>query len=123
MNPKPWFVLAAVCTAAALALWIATDRHAYTKFEVVERVEVPVPEDDLLAGTGFYEGGVQVSTERRKEFHLGLLPTPAGLVDKHWLSVPTLAVPPWVVAMVLMFAQRRRRRRRRAARSPSQQGG
>lgn len=101
-----------VATIATLAVWITTGRNYYTKFEVVERVEVSADPDDPLAGTGFYddeEPGYE--TVRRGEFHLGLLPTPQGLLDKHAVSVVSILVPAWAVCLVLLWRFGRRRGR------------
>ncbi len=108
MNRKFPLLAAALVTLAAFAAWLATDRHAYTKFEVVERVEVPVAAGDPLAAAGFYEDGKNVQTVRRPEFHLGLLPTPQRLLDKHIVSVLTIAAPAWMVTAVLLWPRRRR---------------
>ena len=104
-------IVAIVDTVGALGVWVATDRHAYTKFEVVEQVEVPVNPDDPLAEAGFYEGGSNYETVRRKEFHLGLLPVPLGLFDKHIVSVATFTAPAWL-AVALAFVWKLRRRKR-----------
>ncbi len=101
-------VLAAVITIGTLVIWLATDRHYYTKFEVVEKVAVPVAEDDPLAGTGFYEDDSVEKTVRRDEFHLGLLPTPQGLLDKHVLSVVSILAPTWSLCLALLWWLRRR---------------
>jgi len=106
-------LLGVVTTIASLAVWAATDRHYYTKFRVVEEVERQVDTDDPFANTGLYEEG-QTETVARDEFHLGLLPTPQGIFDKHAMSVLTFAAPPWVVAGALAFVARRQRRQAEA---------
>lgn len=108
--------VALLATFIALGVWAATDRHSYTKFEVVEQVEAQASEDDPFAGTGFYEeedGSTARETVKRDEFHLGLVPTPQGLFDKHMISVATIAAPFWalfVVALVAMWWMNRRGR-------------
>jgi hypothetical protein len=97
-------------TLASLAVWAATGFHFYTKFEVVKKVEVPVEPDDAFAQTGFYEKGTETKTVTAEEFHLGLLPTPQSLFDKHMLSVVSLVLPAWGVAGILTWLNRRRRR-------------
>ena len=104
-------VLAVVVTIGTVVTWLATDRHYYTKFEVVEKVKVPVAEDDPLAGTGFYEGQSSEKVVTRDEFHLGLLPTPQGLFDKHILSVASLVGATWGLCLPLLWWLRRRRRK------------
>ncbi len=39
-------VLAAIVTIGTLATWLATGRHYFTKFEVVEQIQVSVAADD-----------------------------------------------------------------------------
>lgn len=100
-------VVASLVTLGGLLAWIATDRHTFTKFEVVEWVEAPLPDDDPFREAGLYDGGVRRSVERRPEFHLGLLPAPRGLLDRHVLSVATFAVPAWLLALALAWRARR----------------
>ena len=90
-------LIAAILTGAALLTWTATGRHAYTKYQVVERVEVDIPEDDPLAQAGFYDGSAEVQIVRRDEFHMGLFPVPQGLFDKHMVSVVTVVLPVWIL--------------------------
>ena len=101
---------AVVLSLAATAVWGLTGRHYYTKFQVVERVEVPIDPADPLAAAGFYDDNVREETVRRDEFHLGLLPTPSGIFDKHVVSVATLVGPPWLATAVALWLSRRRRR-------------
>ena len=63
---------------------------------------------DPLAAAGFYDGDAVTRTESRDEFRLGLLPTPAGLLDKDALSVATLAAPLWVLGIAAAWFGRRR---------------
>ena len=102
-------VLALAITLAALATWGLTGRHYYTKFEVVEKIAVQVDEDDPLAGTGFYDEDGLEETVHRDEFHLGLLPTPQGLLDKHLLSVSTVVGTTWGLWAVFAWWLPRRR--------------
>ena len=102
---------AIISTAGALAAWAGTGMHHYTKYKVVETVEEEIPADDPLAGTGFYDGSTQQKTVERDEFHLGLLPTPQGLFDRHILSVATIVVPFWGFFGLLAWRSRRRGRR------------
>jgi hypothetical protein len=106
----PLLALALVVTSVTLIAWMSTGRHSYTKFEVVKREAVQVEEDDPLAGTGFYDEASTQMTVRRDEFHLGLLPTPQRLLDKHVLSVVSILVPTWGVCLPLIWWQSRRRR-------------
>jgi hypothetical protein len=103
-------VLIAV-TAAAIALvvtWQATGGDWYTKYEVIEQVESTPDPNDPLAAAGFYDGVSMTKTERRNEFRLGLLPTPSGILDKHALSVASVAGPLWIIGLVVVLRQRRR---------------
>ena len=95
-------------TIMAVGLWLVTDAHWYTKYQVVERTQQAVDPDDLLAGTGFYDDEIVETTLHKDEFHLGLLPTPQGVFDKHALSVVTIAAPFWAW---FLFAFRRAHRR------------
>lgn len=101
-------VLAALITLATLTTWQMTGGDYYTKFEVVEQVKTPVDQNDPLAAAGFFEGASQTKTVTRQEFHLGLLPTPSGLLDKHALSVASIVSPFWLVAFGLVWWKRRR---------------
>jgi hypothetical protein len=103
--------LAALVTLAALITWQATSGDYYTKFEVIEQVETPVDQNDPLAAAGFYEDASQTKTVTRREFHLGLLPTPSGLFDKHAVSVVSIVAPVWLVALGFVWWRRRRLRR------------
>jgi hypothetical protein len=108
--PLRLIALAVIVSSLTLVTWMATGRHSYTKFEVVERVEVPVDASDPLAGTGFYDDASTQTTVKRDEFHLGLLPTPQGLLDKHALSVVSILAPTWGVCLPLIWWLSRRRR-------------
>jgi hypothetical protein len=104
-------VLAAVVTLATLITWQMTGGDYYTKFEAVEQVETPVDQNDPLAAAGFYEGMSQKQTVTRREFRLGLLPTPSGLLDKHLISVVSIVSPAWVIAIAFVWRGRRRSQR------------
>ena len=67
--------------------------------------------DDPLAGTGFYDDARIETIERRDEFHLGLLPTPQGLLDKHILSVASILGPTWALPLFLLWVRTRRQKR------------
>ena len=98
-------------TAVAIALvvtWQATGGDWYTKYEVVEQVESKPDPNDPLAAAGFYDGVSMTTTERRNEFRFGLLPTPSGILDKHALSVASVAGPLWIIGLVVVLRQRRR---------------
>jgi hypothetical protein len=118
MNPKTIALIIALpllFTAAAVILWARTDYHAYTKYQVVERVPVE-PADDIFAATGLFDsadGAPAFRTVQRDSFHFGLLPTPQGLLDKHVFSVLTIAGPPWAIAFGIIgwLVWRRRRSR------------
>ena len=112
-SAKIILAVAVLALVGSLSLWIATDRHSYTKFRVKEQVESKVDSDDPLADTGFYDGGVKEEVVTRDEFHLGLLPTPKGLFDKHALSVASISGPPWLLVVLSAFLSRRRTRRNR----------
>ena len=92
--------------------WLATGRHYYTKFEVIERIETEDADDDLFADTGLYDEGSRQRTVRRTEFHLGLIPTPAALVDKHLLSVASILLVTWSLAVTSVWWTSLRRRLR-----------
>lgn len=85
-------------TVAMLVAWQATGGDAYTKFTVVERVEVRSDADDPLAETGMFDDAQpRYESVRRDEFRLGLLPTPQGLFDKHAISVASVVGPVWAL--------------------------
>lgn len=104
----------AAITLAAGGLWLATGRDAYTKFTLVERIEVDAANqaDDIFAQAGVLDENEPVyETVRREAFHFGLLPTPQGLFDKHMFSVASVVVPAWALgAMAFALAGARLRR-------------
>jgi len=100
-----------VVTLASLVTWQATGGDYYTKFEVVEEVESPIDPNDPLAEAGFYDDGVHKETIVKKEFRLGLLPTPQGVFDKHAISVLSIVSPTWGFTLLFFFFAIRRRRR------------
>lgn len=93
-------------TLGAVITWQATGGDYYTKFEVVEQIERLPDADDPLAGTGFYDDEKVVETVTRKDFRFGLLPTPAGLFDKHILSVVSISLPFWILAVGVIWFTR-----------------
>lgn len=113
---KSIIILAIVVTVASLVTWQATGGDWYTKFKVVEQVEVKPDPTDPLAAAGFYDGDTVTRTETRDEFRLGLLPTPSGLLDKHALSVATLTGPLWVLGLAAFWFGRRRMKLQAGAR-------
>jgi hypothetical protein len=97
MTRSRLLILAILVTAATLVLWLSTGGHWYTKYQVIEQVEMTIDPDDPLALAGFYdEGTIELRTETRDGFYFGLLPTPRGLIDKHMLSVLSIAAPFWL---------------------------
>jgi hypothetical protein len=96
-------------TAILLVLWQATGGDYYTKYQVVEQVQKTVDPDDPLAAAGFYEGGTRTETVVRDEFRFGLLPTPRDILDKHSLSVVSIASPAWLVALFAVWRGRLRK--------------
>jgi len=107
MLTRALLILAILVTITTLATWLATGRDYYTKYQVVEEVEVEVQADDPLANTGFFDeaedGGpaTETRTETRDAFRFGLLP--AGQVDKNFFSVLTLAGPAWALAVLAVL--------------------
>lgn len=96
-------------TLVVLAVWLGTGADAYTKFTVVEQRPRVIDENDPLAATGFYDDDAEnLETVRRDEFRLGLLPTPQGLLDKHALSVASLAGPVWAGALLGLWLTRKK---------------
>ena len=95
-------------TAFVLGLWLVTGRHAYTKFEVVEKAAVEVSTSDPLAATGFYDDGQAEVVVHKKSFHLGFLPTPRGLLDKHAFSVVSVLGPTWGLFIGVWCLDRRK---------------
>ena len=105
-----FLIVSLVVTAAALITWRATGGDYYTKFQVVEQVVRVIDPNDPLAGTGFYDGDLSKETVTRDEFRFGLLPTPAGLFDKHAASVVSIVLPFWVATIGVVWFSRRRRK-------------
>ncbi len=101
-------IAVAVVAIALVVTWQATGGDWYTKYEVIEQIESTPDPNDPLAAAGFYDGGSMTKTERRSEFRLGLLPTPSGILDKHALSVASVAGPLWILGLVVVLRQRRR---------------
>ena len=100
-------------TIVSFAVWAVTGFHWYTKYQVVEIIEKEAPaEDDIFAETGLYDGETLTETVQKDEFHLGLLPTPQGILDKHALSVGSVVGPAWLLSGVVLFINRRKNRPR-----------
>ena len=110
--------LSAVGTLVTLTVWLSTGRHYFTKFSVVERVETQIDPSDPLAQAGFYDHSSRTQTVQRDEFHLGLLPVPQGLFDKHAVSVVSITLPMLGISALFLW---RAGRRGRAQPTPSNQ--
>lgn len=108
MAKKALLTAAVAMTIVVLTTWQATGGDWYTKYEVVEQVTINPDANDPLAAAGFFDDAGETMTVRRSEFHLGLLPTAAGLIDKHALSVTTSLIPLWVVVLASLWLGRRR---------------
>ena len=121
--PRALLSLAVIATSGAVILWWATGRHAITKYRVIERVRLQVDPDDPFAATGFYDGEGRVGFVGKDEFHLGIFPEPAGLLDKHVVSVMTIAMPPWAAFGISAWLARRSRRSRRRGGGRGSMGG
>lgn len=104
------FLAIAVLGVTSLVTWQATGGDWYTKYEVVEQVEVKLDASDPLVAAGFYDGVTSTRTVTRDEFRLGLLPTAAGLLDKHVVSVASINGPLWLLGLGLFWFERRRSR-------------
>ncbi len=108
---KPVMIAVTALTAAVLLLWQVTGGDYYTKYEIVEEVEVKLDQSDPLVAAGFYDEGPVTKTISREEFRLGLLPVPQGLADKHAISVVTLVFPAWIIAAAYLWYRRNRKSR------------
>jgi hypothetical protein len=102
--------VAILLTISAVIIWRATGGDYYTKYEVVEQVEKEIDSEDPLAAAGFYDGDTRTETIARNEFRMGLLPTPAGIVDKHAISVVSISATAWIITLGLVWLDRRRRK-------------
>ena len=105
---KTAIIVVAALTIASVVTWQITGGDWYTKYEIVELVESKPNQEDPLVAAGFYDGSIIIETVRRDEFRLGLLPTPAGIFDKHVLSVTSVAGPLWALLLSVVWYQRRR---------------
>lgn len=103
-------IIAFSITLLAIAVWAATGFHAYTKYEVVEIQETEVKSDDIFADTGLYDDATKKEVIQKDEFHLGLIPTPEGLFDKHMISVASVVGPVWVLTGIVFWLDRRKRK-------------
>jgi hypothetical protein len=116
MGPRPEVVAKAlawvtvVVVAGSIVAWRVTGGDYYTKFEVVEVVERPVDPSDPFAAADFYDSGTVTETVKRKQFRFGLFPVPAGLLDKHMLSVVTVSAPFGLLTITMMSVWWARRR-------------
>jgi hypothetical protein len=121
MRQKSRIVLAIalLVTAASLVTWRVTGGDYYTKFRVVEVVDKKVDPNDPLVATGFYDNE-RTETVMRNEFRFGLLPTPKRILDKHALSVVSVAGPVWLMTLILLLRFRRRDRMRSIGTDSSQ---
>ncbi len=108
---KITLIAVAAVTIGSLALWQATGGDWYTKFEVVKQVESEPDANDPLAAAGFYDGQKETKTVVENEFRFGLLPTPAGLLDKHALSVASVNAPVWVLGAGIIWYRRSKRQK------------
>jgi hypothetical protein len=115
---KTIILIAIFISAAALITWQATGGDYYTKYEVIERVKLPIDQNDPLAQAGFYEGDTRIETARKSGFRMGLLPTPSGLIDKHLISVISVVIPNWLLAIVLIWKAGRHGKYKQAALRP-----
>lgn len=109
--------VAVAVTIGTVILWQATGGDYYTKFQVVEQVRTEVDPDDPLAAAGFYEGDTATRAVTHDEFRFGLLPTPAGILDKNIVSVASIAGPVWVCAIGLTWWTRRKAQRNGSTRT------
>lgn len=105
--------LVGILTLASVVTWQATGGDWYTKYEVVEQVESQADQNDPLVAAGFYDGGTTTKTVTRDEFRFGLLPTPAGVFDKHVFSVASVIGPAWAITFAFIWMERRKRRSNR----------
>ena len=112
MNKLIKIVITAVAflTIMSVVTWQVTGGDWYTKYEVVEQVESKPDPNDPLTAAGFYEGGTTIKTVTRDEFRFGLLPTPAGIFDKHVVSVASVTGPLWVFGLGILWFQKHRNR-------------
>ncbi len=99
---------AVLVTVACVLLWQATGGDYYTKFSVIEEVDVTTDDDDPLAAAGFYNDADAKKTVSRDEFRFGLLPTPQGILDKHAVSVASVSGPFWLGAIGVIWYVRRK---------------
>jgi hypothetical protein len=102
--------LAVIVSIVLIAVWQLTGGDYYTKFEVVEQVSQELDENDPLVAAGFYDDKEVTETMKKDEFRLGLLPTPSGIFDKHVISVISILVPTWIIALAAKLWYRRGRK-------------
>lgn len=99
--------IAMIVTVIAAALWVATGRHTFTKYESIEEESFTPAPDDPFAAAGFYDGDAMSRASRVDAFHFGLLPAAGSLFDKHLVSLITVALPFWAVAVVVSMRRHR----------------
>jgi len=109
-SAKTMLFISILITAAAVITWQATGGDYYTKYEVIEQVDIPVDQDDPLAAAGFYDSDFRTETVTKNEFRMGLLPTPSKILDKHLVSLISIVIPFWLVTIFLLWRSRRGRR-------------
>ena len=105
---KKLVFVAGLLTIIVFLTWQFTGGDFYTKYEIVEEIEQKLDETDPLVAAGFYETSTIMKTVTHNEFRLGLLPTPAGLIDKHSVAVITLVTPIWFIVLALFWYSRRK---------------
>lgn len=111
MKSKRIILLIAIFISfATLITWRATGGDYYTKFQLVQRITVPVDPDDPLAQAGFYDDSLMTQTISKNEFRLGLLPTPRRLFDKNIISVASVIIPLWTLVIFIIWLGRRKSR-------------
>lgn len=106
--PRTILAIATIATIVTIVVWLATGRHYYTKFTTIERIPTRIDVDDPLLETGFYDNTMPLTTVRHDDFHLGLLPVPQELFDKHIVSVVSILGAVWTIAIwILRRVQKR----------------
>jgi len=102
----------------AAMLWNATGRAGYTKYFDAERAQRMAEADaEESLGDVFEEAGTGVAPPEplKNRFELGMLPGSPNPIDKHFVSLATIAGPAAVAAVVtlgLMLLDPKKRRRR-----------
>lgn len=108
-NSKLFFLAAIIISISTLITWQITGGHVYTTYHLNETVQVELDQNDPLVQAGFYGDQKTKDTVITSEgLHLGLLPAPQGIFDKHVFSVASISGPIWGLALVFWFFQRRK---------------